>query len=483
VQIDGKGYRELIRERQPNEFVNAWGLPAGMLNWSWDNRYLLMGLADPAAGNPSRRVLVVSTTSAERRELLNPRAGMVQQCAFSPDSRFVACNFQPDGGASDAARILIVPAQGGPSRLIREEPDGHLNFFDWTADGRFLTICTPRNGKWALQLLPVTDRQSSGEPILVQSGLYRFATTTRDGTLVFQKTRPGGFFATHLASMDAGGRIETVRKLDLPGENLINPWPRWSPDGTRIVYVAQDAETTFGNSVVRVRNLATGDDREIYRSRGDLYCAWAARQPRIFCSRNGGTDSEILTIAPDSGHAESLGHVREAYVSVDRPSGDGRFLYLGRYAKGRMIASRWEIATGRETILEEGPGGGTPTPTYVSPDEHWLVRSNFRQIDLRPISGGNWRTLVFTRSTHLAITPDGQWLLYHVIDSAGNHGLYRVPTAGGQPEHLGPFPINVPDGTMTFSPDGRRMIVTSWDDDHAFELWALENFVPAAQKR
>jgi hypothetical protein len=38
-------------------------------------------------------------------------------------------------------------------------------------------------------------------------------------------------------------------------------------------------------------------------------------------------------------------------------------------------------------------------------------------------------------------------------------------------------------GSMTFSPDGRRMIVASWDYDHAFELWALENFVPTPSKR
>jgi serine/threonine protein kinase/Tol biopolymer transport system component len=480
VQIDGKGYRELIRERQPNEFV-GWGLPAGALNWSWDNRYLLMGLADPEAGNPPRRVLVVSTSSAERRELLNPRAGMLYQCAFSPDSRFVACNFWPEPGTSDPARILIVPAQGGPPRLIREDADGHLELLDWTADGRFLAICMDHNGKWALQLLPVREGQPSGEPILLQSGLYDGAATARDGTLVYQKTKPGGLFATHLVSLDAGGRLETVRKLDLPGENSNNPWPRWSPDGTRIVYVAHDAETTFGNSVVRVRNLATGDDREIYRSHGSLYCAWAARQPRILCSRTGGVDSEILTIAPDSGHGESLGHVSGAFLMADRPSGDGRFLYLVRYAKQRAITARWEIATGRETILEEGPGDDPPA--YVSPDEHWLVRSNYRQIDLRPISGGTWKTIVFTSSIHLAITPDGKWLFYHGMDSAGNHDLNRVPTAGGQPEHLGAFPINVPYGTMEFSPDGRRMIVASFDDDHAYELWALENFVPAASKR
>ena len=40
----------------------------------------------------------------------------------------------------------------------------------------------------------------------------------------------------------------------------------------------------------------------------------------------------------------------------------------------------------------------------------------------------------------MAFTPDGNWLLYHDVDAAGKHSLFRVATAGGQPERLGDFP-------------------------------------------
>jgi hypothetical protein len=33
-----------------------------------------------------------------------------------------------------------------------------------------------------------------------------------------------------------------------------------------------------------------------------------------------------------------------------------------------------------------------------------------------------------------------------------------------------------------FSPDGRKLIVASWNNVNGFELWSLENFVPAAPK-
>ena len=44
VRIDGKGYRELTREQLPLEFGS--GFEGGMVNWSWDNRYLLIRLVN-----------------------------------------------------------------------------------------------------------------------------------------------------------------------------------------------------------------------------------------------------------------------------------------------------------------------------------------------------------------------------------------------------------------------------------------------------
>ena len=83
-------------------------------------------------------------------------------------------------------------------------------------------------------------------------------------------------------------------------------------------------------------------------------------------------------------------------------------------------------------------------------------------------------------------TPDGNWVLYRDVDSAGEWGLFRVSTAGGQPERLGDFPTNGDPKEVSFmeiSPDGRKVIIQSADFKNAYELWSLENFVPPAPKR
>src|SRR5204862_7631855 len=85
INTYGTGYRELMREEEPE---NALGWPSDPMNWSWDNRYLLVLNAD--------RLLTVSVASGEFRELLRVKSGWpVYWGAFSPDGRFVAYEILP----------------------------------------------------------------------------------------------------------------------------------------------------------------------------------------------------------------------------------------------------------------------------------------------------------------------------------------------------------------------------------------------------
>jgi hypothetical protein len=85
---------------------------------------------------------------------------------------------------------------------------------------------------------------------------------------------------------------------------------------------------------------------------------------------------------------------------------------------------------------------------------------------------------------HLAFTPDGNWLYFHDRDPAGKDALFRTPTAGGEPERIGEFPLHTVVGQMRISPDGRKVIVSDSFNNTATrprpEAWLLENFEPKA---
>jgi hypothetical protein len=119
----------------------------------------------------------------------------------------------------------------------------------------------------------------------------------------------------------------------------------------------------------------------------------------------------------------------------------------------------------------------------VSQDERWLMGMDKQGLKIRPASGGDWKPLVSLDFTiQLNTTPDGNWILYHGVDAAKKHGLFRVATAGGQPERLGDFPTNSLTGALEISPDGRKVMVSADDYETGYELWSLENFVPPAPK-
>jgi len=121
----------------------------------------------------------------------------------------------------------------------------------------------------------------------------------------------------------------------------------------------------------------------------------------------------------------------------------------------------------------------------MSQDGRWLIRWAKRNLAIRPTQGGEWNPLVSFKdfgTSQANITPDGNWLLYHYVDSAGKHSLFRVATGGGTPERLGDLPTNSQSGGMMISPDGSKILIGVWEGT-ANELWSLENFVPPAPKR
>jgi Tol biopolymer transport system component len=474
LNTDGTGYREIAKlDARPY----CWP------TWSWDNRYLLCAQSK----DDTSRLLRISVADGQTRDLLSLKAAKVTAVNFSPDGRLVAYQAQPSSAANPVSQIFVMPAEGGAPQLVYEErltsTRPSLKLLDWTADGRYLAIASERTGKGALHLLPIKDGQSAGALVFVRVGDFDQGATTAAGGLIYRSVEPGGAWAVYVASLDANSRPGGWKRLDLPLGNTLNPAPQWSGDSNQIVYSAQyeDVGQTGGESI-RLRNLSTGGDREIYHALGYTHCTWAAQQPKLFCTENGMGKADIFSIAVDSGQVDRLQTLPGSPVYGPLSSRDGQALYMfrGDYVReGELL--RWEIASQRETVLERIPPGAWG---WVSRDERWVIEvAEHRNVKIRPTSGGDWKPLLSdSHAGHFNLTPDGNWLIYHTVDSAGKHGLFRVSTAGGQPERLGDFPTNTPDGSLEISPDGRKVLVAAGEYDTVYELWSLENFVPPVPK-
>jgi|HubBroStandDraft_1064217.scaffolds.fasta_scaffold36279_2 Tol biopolymer transport system component len=476
VNIDGTGYREIAKlEGQPY----CWP------TWSWDNRYLLC----TESQDDKSRLLRISVADGQTRELLSLKTGS-ERASFSPDGRFVAYQVQPTSEADPVSRIFTLPAEGGEPQLVYEERQNSkflrwlkpCKLLDWTADGRYLAIASEHTGRGALDLLPIRDGKPAGAPIFVRNGDFEQGAATPAGSLVYYSVKPGGPWAVYVASLDANGRPGNWKRLNLRfGNKTLHLYPRWSADNNQIVYVGDNEDVGQSGEEVHLYNLTTGEDRDIYHAHSFASCIWAAQQPRLFCTEHRADKEDIFTIAADSGQVEHLATLPKSPLFVALPSRDDRALYLIRGGNGDVEeVLRWDIATGQETPLEKFP---LDTVGFVSQDERWLMGMDKQGLKIRPASGGDWKPLVSLDFTiQLNTTPDGNWILYHGVDSAKKHGLFRIATAGGQAERLGDFPTNSLEGALEISPDGHKVMVAVDDYETGYELWSLENFVPPAPK-
>jgi hypothetical protein len=453
IKADGTGYREI-------------GASTCDHSWSWDNRYIFVCSDDP---DGTRYLVRVPVAGGEIRKV---RAIIAQVNRVSPDGRFIAFgNHQFDG----FGKVQVMPSEGGEPQLVFDS----AKLIDWTRDGRYLILDSARFGSPALYLLPLNDGRAVGNPVFVHYGTCWYGITNLNGSMSCIAAPPGGLREVWLGALDSRGHPAEWKRLSFSGGAgcAVNGAFAWSPDSTRIYYSCNDPAAGQDSWMVRVRNIASGEEREVYRSRSPMACMWAAQRPNLFCVwRDPQPATALLSISIDSGRVERLGTLpgTDRLWSPFFGSADDRVIYLGQEPENELV--RWDIGTQQATTVERITGLTLPGFVIPEPNAHWIGRRNKETTEIRPFSGGDWRPLISLSPTHIAFTPDGNWLLYHDVDAAGKDALFRIATAGGRPERIGIFPSAAKyAAVMKISPDGQKILAAH---DANSEFWLLENFEP-----
>lgn len=463
VRTDGGGSRELeLRENGKPFRPNA---PSDYrLNWSWDNRSVLLAHRGPDGD----RLVKIAVPDGTVSELLpGHRGGVTAQ--MSPDGRFVA--FRQDVGGP----ISVAPVEGGASELIATD----AMLVDWTRDGRHLLIRA--DSGMMLGAVPMRNGRKAGERLQLRSLPAPMARTMPNGSLLLSlnDTPPGVQRESWLGVLNDGDASVTWNPVSTVGTLFPAAFFAWSNDATRFAYVIGDIRQTM--RTVRVKTLATGDDRELYRAERIVGCAAAHRSDTLFCGRAVEGETEVVAVSLDSGRTEPRGRVR-GQMSPHQMTSDDRSLIFFDASNGLV---EWEIGTQSQR----------PLPSYRSEDRRWsmTVSRERPEIRVRPADGdGDWRWLV-NRSVPLPgnvalpirFSPDGDWIVYHDRDGSGRDGLYRVSTAGGTPQRLGDYPTGLPTSALTISRDGRRFILhaPARDPRPSRDYWMLDNFLPTGGGR
>jgi hypothetical protein len=259
IKTDGTGFHTLTLNEK-GEKLSAQ--PFIGLSWSWDSRYVLISY--PRADGSHLLRISVADGAVQNMVARTTTPGVAE---LSPDGRFVAYLEAPLGSLGP---IRIMPIEGGESHLISEQ--GWLA--GWSRDGRRLMYGEVRSGSEALLVIPIQNGKPSGEPVIQRSSLGLAAPQSMlNGTMVLRVNGGGPGDRLFLATLDSQDRLSAWKPIELISTG--SAFSSWSPDGREIVYSA--ARSTGGQ--VRVRNLISGADREVYRSERHVdTCLWGPSQ-------------------------------------------------------------------------------------------------------------------------------------------------------------------------------------------------------------
>ncbi|MHB1192263.1 MAG: TolB family protein [Longimicrobiales bacterium] len=222
--------------------------------------------------------------------------------SFSVDGRWIAFAGVDTGQAQN---LSIVPASGGPERVLARFPNG-LGVFEWSADGRTIYAAASAPGTSGLSILKIPVDGGSTEVIRSRDEYLVGMTADRRHLILLPRKNP-------IAAGDQGTVIDTIgrevghfplpvgpvlfdrvlgdsavvwvthtdhrrlevrpvaggsaRQLPLIGQS--DDVPLWSPDGNRIAFQVRDGNRTS----LAVMN-ADGTKPRVFRETDVLANAW-----------------------------------------------------------------------------------------------------------------------------------------------------------------------------------------------------------------
>jgi len=194
----------------------------------------------------------------------------IESASVSSDGQWIAFDSYR-GGQQDIFRMLR--SGGDPERLTTNPADDAIP--SWSADGKFIAFHSHRNGNRDIYVISADG--SSEEQVKRDPAEERFADWSPDGQRLMFWSDKNGRNELYIVSKENGGWGKP-RQLTTDGSAI---WPRWSPDGRFIAYIA--ARPDGGVALIS----PDGSDRKLLvptrrPDRGPDYVSWSKDSRTIY---------------------------------------------------------------------------------------------------------------------------------------------------------------------------------------------------------
>ncbi len=366
------------------------------------------------------------------------------------------------GDNSQNGTLARVPLAGGAPREVLENVWGA----DWLRDGAGLVVTHSVEGKKFRVEFPI------GHVLYESNEPERNPRFSPRGDVIAVGTRDS------ILLLDPKGSKKPRSLGASPGPLAMFAW---SPTGDEIWFSHEDRGVTSVEAV----SLA-GRKRRIVSLPGNFFLHDVSRDGALLMERETVDLAMVGLVAGDTNERDLTW--LDGPVPADI-SADGRFVLFTETGAGGGPARSvylWKAGDAQAVRLGEG------TALALSPDGRWAlatVPGSRATLALLPTGPGEPRTLDLSGvhpggsgSAHFPVAatffPDGKRILVTGFEEGHGRRLYVVDLAGGKPRPIGPEGAHITDATHGISPDGKY--VAAWGPDRMSRLFLVDGGVDSA---
>ncbi|HUQ92477.1 MAG TPA: hypothetical protein VM120_12425 [Bryobacteraceae bacterium] len=459
VNADGSGAR-VLHSNEERRFVQPCA-------WSADGKQILTLFF---RNDNISQIALVSVSDASVKVLKSLDWVYPNKMDLSPDGRWVIYDDLLREG--EGARGLFLLATDGSSRKPAIAPQIHDVFPLFTRDGKGVLFLSTREGSSDLWMQPL----AGGKAQLLRKNMGRALPLGISDKGDYYYALRAGQSAVYIADLD--GMPGNARVI---GEGTGTP--EWSPDGSRVAYVARAANENFGQdsrSIV-IHDVSSGGHRTLAPKIAWFdHLRWSPDGKRFLA---GGSDRHgqrgLYSIDAATGAVTPLVRIPastyEGFEGVWLDGGKSVCYWSDDDSTLRLLKGE-----GEPRQLYRAAGRGKPHDLVVSPGGRTVAfalrDAEADAVLILQIDGGSLRQVARVRGggiNGLSWTPDGKALLASAPSDPP--GVWKIGLEGEPPRKL-PWDLRQ-QGAVRVHPAGRYIAYTS-GKTHT-EIWVMERLVHA----
>ncbi len=430
--------------------------------------------------------------------------GDVEDCALSPDGRFIAYV----AGRANQHTLRVRQVATGSDVEILPVQDASIEFPSFTPDGNYIFYCKRKADAPSYRILMSVPSLGGAEQERGFDVDSRLAFSPDAKRACFVRNYPQRSVVALVMQDLSTGQQKEIASVAAPGSPVGSPW--WSPDG-RSIAVCIVSPPPRSNSVVALFDPDTGERRDFFTRKGAFFTGGLAGLPDGGGMVLAGFDlsstltNQLFLLTYPEGELRRVTNDFNNYTNVtaggddlaiasnrstsmtnlyviDSTSGEaprpltstaspenspfnivvlGDRVYFGAVRGDFVGVSSVGLAGSQPTVYETGDGHVMILRSRSGRIVLWRIDADQQMHVWRMEPAGGMKQLTSGTGERLVdLSPDGKWFTYTVSDST--RGVWIMSTDGGEGRLVAP---RAQPGIGSFSPDNQLVITLEYEAD------------------